>query len=255
MAHEQDGDLGAAWLQTKSAGSGPFRLRSWQANESVVLGRESPLSPRRAGCAARRRGILARAPSTATRAAHLIYLAANQRSASRRWCRRCATRSTTTAWRTRFWPVSLSYTRRFGRAACGRPTPRRRTDATLRGRWPTRMAGHGDGALPRIDTLTSPPFPTKSAGSGPFRLRRGESVRDHVPARPSQMARMRRTHAARAVVTGVRAGPELGTARVTKRAAAELRPRADPRGRPITSTRTPTRTPSRATPTTARRRT
>ena len=27
MAHEQDGDLGAAWLQTKSAGSGPFRLR------------------------------------------------------------------------------------------------------------------------------------------------------------------------------------------------------------------------------------
>ena len=37
MAHEQDGDLGAAWLQTKSAGSGPFRLRSWQANESVVL--------------------------------------------------------------------------------------------------------------------------------------------------------------------------------------------------------------------------
>ena len=27
MAHEQDGDLGAAWLQTKSAGSGPFRRR------------------------------------------------------------------------------------------------------------------------------------------------------------------------------------------------------------------------------------
>ncbi|MDE0024025.1 MAG: ABC transporter substrate-binding protein [Spirochaetaceae bacterium] len=37
LAHEQDGDLGAAWLQTNSAGSGPYRLRSWQANESVVL--------------------------------------------------------------------------------------------------------------------------------------------------------------------------------------------------------------------------
>ena len=37
LAHEQDGDLGAAWLATNSAGSGPFRLRSWQPDESVVL--------------------------------------------------------------------------------------------------------------------------------------------------------------------------------------------------------------------------
>ena len=37
LAHEQDGDLGSAWLQTNSAGSGPFRLAGWQANESVVL--------------------------------------------------------------------------------------------------------------------------------------------------------------------------------------------------------------------------
>ncbi len=37
LAHERDGDLGNAWLQTNSAGSGPFRLAGWQANESVVL--------------------------------------------------------------------------------------------------------------------------------------------------------------------------------------------------------------------------
>ena len=37
MAHAQDGDEGNAWLQTNSAGSGPFRLTSWEANESVVL--------------------------------------------------------------------------------------------------------------------------------------------------------------------------------------------------------------------------
>ena len=37
LSHEQEGDLGAGWLQGNSAGSGPFRLRSWQANEAVVL--------------------------------------------------------------------------------------------------------------------------------------------------------------------------------------------------------------------------
>ena len=37
LANEQGGDLGTAWLQTNSAGSGPFRLQSWQPNESVVL--------------------------------------------------------------------------------------------------------------------------------------------------------------------------------------------------------------------------
>ena len=37
LAHERDGDRGAAWLAANSAGSGPFRLRSWQPGESVVL--------------------------------------------------------------------------------------------------------------------------------------------------------------------------------------------------------------------------
>lgn len=35
--HEKDGDLGHNWLKTNSAGSGPFRLRQWKANDSVVL--------------------------------------------------------------------------------------------------------------------------------------------------------------------------------------------------------------------------
>ena len=37
LSHEQEGDQGAGWLQSNSAGSGQFRLRSWQTNESVVL--------------------------------------------------------------------------------------------------------------------------------------------------------------------------------------------------------------------------
>ena len=37
LAHERDGDLGAAWLRTNSAGSGPFRLERWQPDESVSL--------------------------------------------------------------------------------------------------------------------------------------------------------------------------------------------------------------------------
>ena len=37
LAHEQDGDVGAAWLQRNSAGSGPFRLQSWAPNEAVIL--------------------------------------------------------------------------------------------------------------------------------------------------------------------------------------------------------------------------
>jgi peptide/nickel transport system substrate-binding protein len=37
LAHETNGDLGNAWLKTNSAGSGPFVLRSWKANESVIL--------------------------------------------------------------------------------------------------------------------------------------------------------------------------------------------------------------------------
>ena len=37
MEHDQGGDLGNGWLKTHSAGSGPFSLRAWKANESVVL--------------------------------------------------------------------------------------------------------------------------------------------------------------------------------------------------------------------------
>lgn len=37
MAHEKDGDLGHEWLKTHSAGSGAYKMRSWKANDSVVL--------------------------------------------------------------------------------------------------------------------------------------------------------------------------------------------------------------------------
>jgi peptide/nickel transport system substrate-binding protein len=37
MANEVNGDLGNTWLKTHSAGSGPFRLISWKANESVTI--------------------------------------------------------------------------------------------------------------------------------------------------------------------------------------------------------------------------
>ena len=37
LAHEQDGDLGYDWLKTASAGSGPFKLRSWKPNESLII--------------------------------------------------------------------------------------------------------------------------------------------------------------------------------------------------------------------------
>ena len=34
---QQDGDLGYGWLKTNSAGSGPFMLKTWKANEPVTL--------------------------------------------------------------------------------------------------------------------------------------------------------------------------------------------------------------------------
>ena len=37
MEHEVNGDLGNGWLKTNSAGSGAFVLKSWKANESVVM--------------------------------------------------------------------------------------------------------------------------------------------------------------------------------------------------------------------------
>ncbi|MGB5988014.1 MAG: ABC transporter substrate-binding protein [Desulfobacterales bacterium] len=37
MAHEQEGDLGYAWLKTHHAGSGPFTLDAWKASELLSL--------------------------------------------------------------------------------------------------------------------------------------------------------------------------------------------------------------------------
>lgn len=37
MEHEQDGDMGNAWLNTHSAGTGPFTLRAYQPSELVAL--------------------------------------------------------------------------------------------------------------------------------------------------------------------------------------------------------------------------
>ncbi|MBI3367232.1 MAG: ABC transporter substrate-binding protein, partial [Burkholderiales bacterium] len=39
LSKEVNGDLGAAWLKTNFAGSGPLKIREWRANELVVLER------------------------------------------------------------------------------------------------------------------------------------------------------------------------------------------------------------------------
>jgi peptide/nickel transport system substrate-binding protein len=39
MEHEADGDMGYNWLKTNYAGSGPFTIREWRANEVVVMER------------------------------------------------------------------------------------------------------------------------------------------------------------------------------------------------------------------------
>ncbi len=39
LAHEKNGDLGAGWLVTNEAGSGPFVLTKWSANDSLLLTR------------------------------------------------------------------------------------------------------------------------------------------------------------------------------------------------------------------------
>jgi peptide/nickel transport system substrate-binding protein len=38
-SHEKEGDFGYNWLKTNYAGSGPFKIRDWRANEVVVLDR------------------------------------------------------------------------------------------------------------------------------------------------------------------------------------------------------------------------
>lgn len=37
LAHEENGDLGHAWLKTRSAGSGPFVLTTWKPSEILIL--------------------------------------------------------------------------------------------------------------------------------------------------------------------------------------------------------------------------
>lgn len=41
QSYEVDGDMGHRWLRTNSAGSGPFMLSRWKANESIVLKRHT----------------------------------------------------------------------------------------------------------------------------------------------------------------------------------------------------------------------
>ena len=41
MQNEKDGDFGYDWLKTNYAGSGPFTIRDWKANEVVVLERNA----------------------------------------------------------------------------------------------------------------------------------------------------------------------------------------------------------------------
>jgi peptide/nickel transport system substrate-binding protein len=37
LEHQQDNDLGNAWLNSNSAGAGPFKLNSWKASDTVIL--------------------------------------------------------------------------------------------------------------------------------------------------------------------------------------------------------------------------
>ncbi len=37
MSHEKDGDMGYEWLKTHSAGSGPYSIKTWKANELIIM--------------------------------------------------------------------------------------------------------------------------------------------------------------------------------------------------------------------------
>jgi len=41
MAHEKDGDMAKGWLADHTAGSGPYRISSWERNQSIILDRNS----------------------------------------------------------------------------------------------------------------------------------------------------------------------------------------------------------------------
>lgn len=63
MEHEANGDFGYEWLKTNYAGSGPFTIRDWRANEVVVLERNPNYSGEAAPMA---RAIYRHIPETAT---------------------------------------------------------------------------------------------------------------------------------------------------------------------------------------------
>lgn len=63
MSHETNGDLGNLWLKTHDAGSGPYALRSWTTNDSVVL---EAYSAYRLGAPAIRHIILKHTPEPST---------------------------------------------------------------------------------------------------------------------------------------------------------------------------------------------
>ena len=63
MSHEADGDLGYEWLKSNSAGSGPFSLKAWKANESIVLER---FPDYRHGSPAMKRVMMRHVPEPAT---------------------------------------------------------------------------------------------------------------------------------------------------------------------------------------------
>lgn len=39
LKHEKNGDMGAAWLTTNAAGSGPFKFNTWRANDVILMSR------------------------------------------------------------------------------------------------------------------------------------------------------------------------------------------------------------------------
>jgi peptide/nickel transport system substrate-binding protein len=63
MEHEVDGDFGYEWLKVNYAGSGPFTIRDWRANEVVVMERNENYSGEKPAMA---RAIYRHIPETAT---------------------------------------------------------------------------------------------------------------------------------------------------------------------------------------------
>lgn len=63
LSHEKDGDLGSDWLQSNTAGSGPYSLRLWRANELIILDANPNY---RKGEPAMKRVITKHSPETAT---------------------------------------------------------------------------------------------------------------------------------------------------------------------------------------------